>query len=616
MCPSNSRQLRVDLDNGEIAAEEVAEATLRKFIGGAGLASKVLWDETDEEIDAFSPENRLMFMVGPLTDVVPLSSRYGVFALSPATDAWGEAYSGGRFPTVFRRTGFSSLVIRGRAPHPVYLYLTDEGAEIRDASHLWGEDAYRVSDLLLRETHPRASVAAIGRSGERLVRLAGIINDGPVGRAAARGGLGAVMGSKNLKAVVVRGNTRPAVADPTAIEGLNRQVYETLKAVRPGGHTWNNVVRGYGETGNLPIRNMSVAHFPEFVEMILKEFHHPKPYFCPRCPVSCINSHVLPEGNRAPTGEVLLPVGSNCMITDLDAMNQAYHLCNKYGLDGTSVGYAISFAMECFENGLITTRDTGGVELTWGNAAAMLETVRQIGEAEGFGRVLGQGVKRAAEQIGDKAKQFAIHCKGLEPGYHDPRVNSANFVGYSTSNRGCSHMESMTFALKQERPSNLPGAADLSEVGLPATGINRLGLDDKCGVVRKLQDISKLLDSLVVCNFGFHIYGFKVSTYLDWLNAANGWNMSLSDFVKTGERIFNLQRLINLRRGLTARDDTLPDRFLTMRPGLEGKEVVPSSLPALMQEYYQLRGWTTEGGPSPGKLQELELVGPIVGAAS
>lgn len=607
-----SKLLRLDLTKRTVEFEEVSESIMEKYIGGSGLGSKIVWDETGANTDSFSPENLLMFMIGPVTGIVPQASHYVVCGLSPANDAWGEAVGGGTWAVELGHTGLSGLVIIGRAEKPVYLYISDKGSEIRDAEHLWGRDTYEVNEMLERETEKGARVACIGQAGENLVRMAGIMNEGRFGRTAARNGMGAVMGSKNLKAVVVKGGKwRPKAVDNAALRAKNKEVtnhFSKIKSGVGGGiPKINEVIYGWHNVGNMPIRNHSRFRADSFLDQFRISYEEGEKYYCGLCTVSCLESRMC-KGSREAVLEAILPIGSNCLVGDFRTIQEAYELCNRYGIDCISVGDAIAFAMEIFEEGLITSSDTDGIELTWGNSEAVIEMIKEIGEGRGFGKILGQGVKRAAEIIGGNAYHYAMHVKGLEIPLHDARSYNSMMLGYATSNRGASHMECHSYALERKPLGKTTYGPDGSQLGYPREKAQRLGFEGKAEMVRKVQDLGNMFNSLVVCEFGFFLYGIELPTYPFWLKCITGWDMDLGRFMLTGERIFNLKRLINLRKGLSAKDDTLPRRILARRPDAPQEiENVPDSLEELIQEYYLARGWSKDGKPTPEKLRQLGL---------
>jgi aldehyde:ferredoxin oxidoreductase len=600
-----ARLARVNLDKATSEIVEVEAGDLRKYLGGAGLGAKIIWDETSATTDPFSPDNRLMFMIGPLTGKVPQSSRTAVCGLSPANDAWGESFMGGSWGAEFARTGLIGLVISGRAGSPVYIHMKNRDVRIEDAGRLWGRDTFETDEQLRRDVDSKAVVAAIGGAGERLVRIAGIVAEGRLARVAARCGLGAVMGSKNIKAVVVRGTQKPDACDEIALKAINREVTQTLlrKASGALGPSVMETKDGLDEIyrfGTFAVRNGSRGRWEAFKD----RFADSKPdrhYYCRLCPTSCLESHVM-DNARLPVMHMLMSAGANCLIDDLGALKQGYELCNRYGIDVISFGCTLAFAMEAFEKGLIDRNDTGGMELTWGNSQAMLELIRQTGENEGFGKVLAQGSLRAARRIGKGAIQCALQVKGLEMPYWDPRVFNSLALGYATGNRGASHYESPGHIAERKRSGPF-----LSELGF-LKGVERLGFENKAALVKKMQDVICLISSLVVCQTSYQKWGVSLATDLQWLNAVTGWDMPHEEFMQAGERMFNKKRLINMRRGYRGKDDTLPPRVMEKLLDLgDDEQQVPISLQDQLQEYYSLRGWSKEGIPTHEKLLELEL---------
>jgi aldehyde:ferredoxin oxidoreductase len=600
-----ARLARIDLDKATSEIVEVETGELRKYLGGAGLAAKIIWDETSAATDPFSPENRLMFMNGPLTGQVPQSSRTAVCGLSPANDAWGEAFMGGSWGAEFARTGLSGVVISGRAGSPVTIHIQNRDVRIEDAGHLWGKDTFETDELLRREVDTKAVVAAIGRAGERWVRIAGIVAEGRLARMAARCGLGGVMGSKNLKAVVVRGTQKPDACDEVTLKAINKEVSQTLAGTASGEfgpqvmETKDGVSEAY-RFGTFAVRNGSRGRWKPLLEKLegSKPSQH---YHCRLCPTSCLESHVK-DGTRLPVMHMLMSAGSNCLVDDVDALTQGYELCNRYGIDAISFGCTLAFATEAFEKGLIDRNDTGGMDLTWGNSQAMLELIRQTGENEGFGRVLGQGSLRAARHIGKGSIQYALQVKGLEMPFWDPRVFNSMALGYATGNRGASHYESPGHLAERKRSGPF-----LAELGFPE-GVSRLGFENKAALIKRIQDVICLINSLVVCQTSYQKWGVSLATDLTWLNAITGWDMTHEEFLQAGERIFNQKRLINIRRGYSGKDDTLPPRVMEKLLDLsDDEQKVPVSLQDQLQEYYTLRGWDTEGIPTQEKLLELQL---------
>ncbi|MFC2066143.1 aldehyde ferredoxin oxidoreductase family protein [Chloroflexota bacterium] len=605
--------LRVNLTEGRVETQDFDQQTARKFIGGSGLATKLVWDETTATTDPLSPENPLIFMTGPLTGTaVPGSSRITVVSLSPLTGIRGESHAGGSWADELKRAGFDGVVIKGKAREPVYLWVNNGEARLVSASHLWGKDTYEVDDLLKKETDSRAKTLAIGQAGERLVKIACLIGDGrSEARAAARSGLGGVMGSKNLKAVVVRGNRKPGVSNS---EGLKesvernwaakitrydprrrREIYE--KSVLDRLSVWG---------GKDSYKNWREVGFEGFLQKAAVEIGSGEPLFCRGCRTSCSESAKVGEMRRTLAGAIFT-IGSGCLIDDMQAINTAYHLCNRFGIDVKSTGAIISFAMECFEKGLITKDDTEGIELTWGNGEAMVAMVRKIGLREGFGAVLGEGVRRAAEIIGGHASEYAVHCKGLEFPNWDARTSNFRALGMATANLGADPYSLLAPVL---------GNSAIPELGIYErdAGEARFVIEGMGKTVANMQHFGSLVNSLVICLFSIcnwmpHDQHVAPSSCLEWLNYTTGWDMDLKEFIDCGERIFNLQRMINVRRGISRKDDTLPPRFLTRKLKLHGGPIAGHVPPLgeMLGEYYSTRGWSEEGIPTRKKLVELGL---------
>jgi aldehyde:ferredoxin oxidoreductase len=599
--------LRLDLSSGEKNIESIEEQTARKYIGGVGLSAKILWDETTPDTPPLSPDNELVFMTGPLTgSIMPSSSRHIVAGISPLTGIWGQAHAGGRFADELRHAGFDGVVIRGQASKPVYLWINDGRVEIRDAAHVWGKDTWEVSDTLQQETDNRASVSCIGVAGEKLVKIAGIMNDGKQGRAAARCGLGALMGSKRLKAVVTRGTLPLNFYDEDRFKECVRWMSSsnrsrTLEERRAGDEA---IFKSFFTFGRVPVKNWSEGSFNEG-HVYPEAVREAMPLFCARCPTSCLESYQLAGGERHMVWEAWGPLGTNCLIADADLLQQAYTLCNKYGIDTISAGAIIAFAMECFEKGLLTKADTDGIDLTWGNKQAMMEILRKIGEREGFGELLGEGVKRVAENVGGIASEYAMHVKGLEFPAHDPRSLASHALGYATGSIGAAHMETAG-ADHLENCMELDNPRTSPELGFPVA-LSRFDTEGKGKLVARTQDFSCLMDSITVCLFSGMAPGRKPSDYMAVLNAATGWDMTFDEFMLTGERIHNLKRMFSVKRGISRKDDILPARILTHRLTSGGTRGNLFHLGAMLNEYYSVRGWSEEGIPTRDKLVELGL---------
>lgn len=603
--------LRIDLSKRKIHQWRADESLLRKFIGGSGLAAKILFDETGPSVDPFDPENLLIFMTGPVTATrVPLSGRYQVVSKSPLTGIYGESDSGGSWGPELKKAGFDGIVISGRASKPVYLWISDGHTELKDADHLWGMDTYETDQAVKDETDENAVVSCIGPAGEKLARIAGIINDGKHGRAAARCGLGAVMGSKRLKAIAVRGAGRIEVADPEALED---SVKELAPSIIKNARNMHDYGTSGGMTtieylGDLPIRNWLLGSWEEGAEKLsgqtMAKTILSGRYYCSGCIIGC-GREVSFEDERygrvegaGPEYETLAMLGANCLVDDLKAVAKANELCNRYGLDTISTGAVIAFAMEAYEYGLISYEEAGEIRLTWGNVDALLSMIEKIGKREeGLGWLLGEGVKRASEKIGGVSAEFAIHVKGLELPAHDPRAYYSQGLSYATSNRGACHLQSLSHIF--ERSVTLP------DLGFPEVQ-ERLSLDRKDELVTKAQNLMCMFDSLKVCKF-IMFGGVKPSTLVEWLNMVTGWDVTLEEFMRIGERIFNLKRLYNVREGISRKDDVLPPRILVHKRGKGGSADSLPPLGEMLSRYYRYRGWNELGIPSKEKIKELEL---------
>ncbi len=602
--------LRVDLTKGRVETEKLDESLARQFIGGSGMGTKILFDETSAKTDPLGPENRLIFMTGPFAATpVITSGRHHMVTKSPLTGAYTESDSGGTWGPYLKRAGFDGIVVTGKAKKPVYLWVTDGKAEIRDAKKLWGMDTYVLDEAVRKETHQEAVVASIGPAGEKGVRYASILNDGKEARAAGRGGSGAVMGSKNLKAVAVYGKMQVEIADPEGLKASLKEI-SPMVAKNTEGMRKNGTAGGlasFEALGSLPLQNwkyqgrweQGAAKIagPAMTEKILTGN-----YFCERCVIGCGRKVKVDKGPFAPVEgagpeyESVAMLGSLCLVDDIEAIAKANEICNRYGMDTISAGAAIAFAMEAYEKGILTKKDTGELELLWGRGDVMVKMAEKIGKRQGLGKLLGEGVRIAAEKLGKNSLEFATDVKGQEMPAHDPRCFNAGAVGYATINRGACHLG---FSHVFERVLSMP------EIGIDQP-LQRLEVKGKGEAAAKTQNIMGLFDSLKLCKFTM-FGGLKMTPILAWYNMVTGNSMTMEEFLKTGERIFNLKRMYNVRCGISRKDDTLPARFLTLKHEGEGLNPNLPPLGELLYDYYKFRGWNEEGIPTPEKLKELGL---------
>ena len=604
--------LHVDLSKSKIHVENLNEEWARQFIGGSGLAAKFLYEMTNERTDPLGPENPLIFMTGPFTGTsVPLSGRHAVVSRSPLTGIFGESDVGGTWGANLKKAGFDGIIATGKSKNPIYLWVHDGKWEIRDASHLWGKDTYEIDPVLKAQTHEKAVVTTIGQAGENQVPMAAIMTDGKDGRAAGRCGMGAVMGSKNLKAIVTYGTDTVPVFDPESIARLPKehgaQINKNAENFRKYGTSGG--LSTFEAMGTLPLQNWKfVGRWEEGAEKIngftMSETVLKGRYFCDSCVLGCGREVKIERGPYAgvdgagPEYETLALLGSSCLIDNLEALCFANELCNRFGLDTMSTGGAIAFGMEAYEKGLIDREDTGGIELRWGNVEALIEMIRMIAQKKGLGEVLGKGVKRASEELGKNSIEFAMHIKGLELPAHDPRGYNAGAVGFATASRGGCHMAGLSHTF--ERVLKAP------EIGIPEP-LDRLKVEGKGILAAKTQNLMGMMDSLKLCKF-ILFGGITLTHIMKWYHNVTGREMTIDDFMKIGERIFNLKRLYNVRLGISRKDDTLPFRSLTFKR--IGKGITPNLPPLgqMLSEYYEYRGWSEDGIPTPEKLKELGLV--------
>jgi aldehyde:ferredoxin oxidoreductase len=614
--------LDVDLSSGTHTVRELDQQLADTWLGGTGLGAHILWQAQVYKADPLGPDNVMVWATGPFAGTaVPLSNRFGVCARSPLTGVWGEAECGGHWANDLKKAGFDALIVRGRADHPVYLWIHDGEVELRDATQLWGKDTFETHDTILGEVSSAVDrrgelpgVACIGPAGEQLVRFAAIMVDGKDGRAVGRSGLGAVMGSKNLKAVAVRGTRSFPIADESGLsqylKELRKEIVSTAKGFGALGTAGG--IPTHDKMGNWPVKNWQQDHFPEAPDKIsgaaMKDSILTGRYYCGNCIIGCGRTVQVKEGPYAGIEQGGLEYettslnGANLLIDNLEAVQKLNEWCNRLGMDTISAGATIGFAMEAYDRGLIPQHDTDGLDLKWGNHEAVTELMRRIGLREGaFARRLGEGTLRFAREIG--GEDFAVHVRGLDFPAHDPRAFFANAVAYATSHRGADHLSS--FAHVFQRTVSLP------ELGYPEP-VHRQDAAATPMLVLKGQHLMGWFDSLKCCKFLF-FGGIKPHHVLDWYNFVTGRGLTLDQLMEVGERIFVQKRLFNLACGSGPWDDTMPPRMLELPRdiGTEQRSVPPFQ--EMLAEYYRLRQWDPETGAiAPEVIQRLGLPEPIL----
>lgn len=600
--------LKVDLGRQKTSVLNVPGEDFRKFFLGSGLASKFLYYDYPAEGDPLSPDAPLFFFSGLFTGgILPGTSKLCVCAKSPLTGIWNEATVGGHWPAEFRMTGYDGVIFEGRSESRVYVHISNAGVKFVPADHIWGRDTYETGEILKGETGSRARVATIGQAGENQVLIASIIFDPPNTRVAARAGIGAVMGSKNLKAVVVEGDpaVKVAVADP---EGLR----ESLKTDIPSIREFTKGLTEFGTSGgvmavesfgDLPVKNWQLGSWTEGAQKICGQTAQPAMldhhYTCFACPIRCgkiYRNDKLKIFGHGPEYETIGTLGSMCLNDDPELLAVGNEWCNRYGMDTISAGACAAFAIEAFEKGAIGKADTGGTELNW-NGQSMVALVHKMGKCEDIGAVIGQGVKRAAEILGHNSDEYSVHTKGLEYPAHDPRAHVSMALNYATASRGACHLEGLTYFLDRGIPF-----ADLGYTTAPDPHRS----DDKPPLVVDMQNYMAVFNPLGMCKFLF-LGRVGPSKVAEWLNLVCGWDFTMDDVQRCGERLFNLKRLYNVRLGISRKDDILPPRlYAEAQPDGRAQDVLPD-LGNMLYRYYKLRGWSADGIPGAERLEKLGL---------
>jgi aldehyde:ferredoxin oxidoreductase len=598
--------LHVDLTTGKTYTEPLNEEYAKNYIGGIGLGMRLWLDNSNAGVDPFSPENPLVLATGPTSGTIwPTGGNGHAFvAKSPQSYGIGESKSHGSFGTELKRAGYDAVIFHGKAEKPVYVWIDDDSVQILDASHLWGKSPAETEDTIKEELGDYyIRVAAIGPAGEKLVRIACIINEKT--RAAGRCGMGAVMGSKNLKAIAVRGTHDVTVAKPDEFLEFVKEFHERMKGpatkkYRTLGTPENVLV--HNALHCMPTRNYNNAHF-EAAEKVsgeyLNERYVAKIIGCSSCAMRCEHICVVTEGPYKGAMarveyEPLWALGPYCGIDRLDAVIKGSELCNYYGMDSISAGVIVGFAMDCFENGILTAKDMGDIEARFGNHEALVKLLEKMGKREGVGDILAEGVKFAAEKIGKGAEKLAQHIKGVEVTGYDLRCLKTAALGFAVSFRGADH--------------NRHGAYAFDVKGK----FNRLKYEKgRAKAVKDIEDVYTIIDSLIICKFSRGTYYKEFEDLAKLYTLVTGWETTPEEMRLKGERINNLARVINVREGLGRKDDHLPYKVMNAPIPDEGPSkgayVTQEELELMLDDYYEVRGWTRDGVPSPEKLKALGM---------
>ncbi len=598
---TDAKTLRINLSSGSITKEDVNKDLLKLYFGGRGLASKMLADEIDPNVDALAPNNKLIVANGLLSGLAgPTTGRYMVVTKSPLTGCIASSNSGGFFGAELRKAGYLMIIVEGKSEKPVYLSIKDDAVKLKDASAVWGLNVDVTTDKLVEEFgDEKAKVCCIGPAGEKLSKIASIMND--KGRAAGRSGVGAVMGSKNLKAIVVRGSLTIDLDDKQKFQEVVREKVKKAKADPVAGEglpalgtkVLDNIIN---QGGLYPTHNFQFGTFKDTDEVcgeaLVEKKYLVKNRGCHACPIACARIVELPDGSKGegPEYETGWAFGADCGVNDLIAITKANFMCNELGLDTISAGCTIATAMELYEKGYIPKEDLeNGPELKFGSSESIIYYTRQMGTRTGkLGNLMAEGSYRLAEAYGHPELSMTVKRQEL-PAY-DPRGVQGHGLQYATSNRGGCHVRGYMIS---PEVLGVPEKLDTQE------------LEGKPKWVTIFQDLTAIVDALGFCLFT--TFPFGADDFREMLNAATGYDMTTEDVMKTGERIWNLERKFNLDAGILPEEDTLPERFFA-EPLPDGPQKgAVSRMKELLPEYYQIRGWDEKGCIPDAKLRELAI---------
>lgn len=593
----NGTVLRVNLTEKKVTKEPLNLEEAQKFIGGRGLATKMLMDEIDPQVDALSVDNKLIFVTGPLTGTpTPTGGRYMVVTKSPLTGTVACSNSGGYWGAELKFAGYDAIILEGKSDSPVYLNIVDGEVEIKDAASIWGKLVSETTDILEKAHGEKVKVATIGPAGEKLSKIAAVMNDR--GRAAGRSGVGAVMGSKNLKAVVIKGSNKVAIADN---DKLKEVFSRCMGKIKENGVTGQGLpaygtavlVNIINENGVFPTNNFQTSTFDKADEIsgeTLAEKYLKKKDPCYRCPIGCGRYCEVDDiKGQGPEYETVWAFGSDCGVSNLGNIIKANYWCNEYGIDTISAGATIAAAMELYQRGLVKDDElAGGPKLEWGNDEAIIEWTKKMGAVDGFGAKMAEGSYRLCDSYG--VPELSMSVKKQELPAYDPRGIQGQGVQYATSNRGGCHVRGYMIS-----PEIL---------GLPEK-LDRFTLDGKAEWAKIFQDFTAAIDSSGLCLFTSFAMG--ADDYADMVNAVCGTNLTGNDFIQAGERIWNLEKVFNLKAGIDPSQDKLPKRLVEDPiPDGPSKDWV-TKLDELLPQYYSVRGWGADGIPTADKLAGLGI---------
>ncbi len=640
--------LRINLSKKTFFEEPINEETLKKYLGPRGFGANILFNELPRGVDPLGAENKIIFSTGPITGtIVPGGTRIQMIAKSPLTGGYGESSAAGSLGREMKMSGFDHIIIEGISPKPVYVWIDNGKVEFRSAEHLWGDTTGDAEDKIKKETSDKSSVAVIGPGGEKMCKFAAVLTGKH--RAFGRTGMGAVMGSKKMKAIAIKGTGIIKYHDPKLVKKLIKELIQRIKE-----DPQKNLIMKYGtsygvaalnEIGLLPTKNFQSGFFEECGEISHKKMADTiliERYRCAGCVMKCISGVEVSSGPFKPVEpkyggpeyETLATLGSNCLNANLESIAKANELCNSLGIDTMSTGVVIAWAMECYEKGILRKEDLDGIELTWGNSEGIVELVRKIGFREGVGNLLSEGVRIASEKIGKGSQKFAMHVKGLEFAMQEPRGKKGQGLIYAMGPRGAAHTEAVPDRAYMKKNS-FPEVGIIDSVSPLAAG------REKAYVTLKGQDIRILLDLFGGCGHVFEPWNpvSSLTVIKEFINAATGLNYSIEELMTVSERANNIARAFNVREGMSKKDDILPHRMsepldvgpiglepsktskiraknesldsytggLSNRESIKGQIISKNELDEMLKEYYQLREWDKNGIPTSKVLEKLGL---------